>query len=76
MYLNYYFISMFYLKNMDILMFLQFDLGKFLKKLIKVSTDDQEALQSLANRINFNYFYSKNDQELEKCATYVCRPQK
>lgn len=56
--------------------FFQFDLGKFLKKLIKVSTDDQEALHSLANRINFNHFYSKNDQELEKCATYLCRPQK
>lgn len=77
MYLNYYLILMFYLKNIEnILMFLQLDLGKFLKKLIKVSTDDQQALQSLANRINFNYFYSKNDQELEKCATYVCRPQK
>ncbi|VVC44645.1 Hypothetical protein CINCED_3A003530 [Cinara cedri] len=52
------------------------DLGKFLKKLIKVSSDDQEALHSLANRINFNHYYSKNDQELEKCATYMCRSHK
>ncbi|XP_050438491.1 gamma-tubulin complex component 3-like [Adelges cooleyi] len=51
------------------------DLGIFLKNLIQISTDDQEALQSLANRINFNQYYSKNDQELEKCATYVCRSQ-
>lgn len=40
---------------------------------MKVSTDDQEALQSLANRINFNEYYSKNDQELEKCAMYSYR---
>lgn len=47
-----------------------------MKKLIKVSTDDQDALHSLANRINFNMYYSKNDHELEKCATYVCRSNK
>uniref|UniRef100_A0A2H8TSH1 Gamma-tubulin complex component 3 n=1 Tax=Melanaphis sacchari TaxID=742174 RepID=A0A2H8TSH1_9HEMI len=52
------------------------DLVKFLKKLIKVSTDDQEALHSLANRINFNKYYSKNDRDLEKCATYLCRSHK
>jgi len=55
---------------------LQVDLGKFLKKLIKVSNDDQDAIQSLANRINFNEFYSKHDHELQKCATYVCRSHK
>ncbi|XP_050527568.1 gamma-tubulin complex component 3-like [Daktulosphaira vitifoliae] len=51
------------------------DLIQFLKNLIKISTDNEEALQSLANRINFNQYYSKNDQEIEKCATYVCRSQ-
>lgn len=59
-----------------IVFFLQVDLGKFLKKLIKVSSDNHDALQSLANRINFNEFYSKQDEELEKCATYICRSDK
>jgi len=66
-----------FLKLFSILIFFkQVDLGKFLKKLIKVSNDDQDALHSLANRINFNEFYSKHDQELEKCATYICRSHK